>query len=384
MEYGELPRPTRSSDVPLLTVTPPAPLPGRSDRQRRKSLAKLEEKAFKENDDLSTADVYRAAQLEVFDVEGNAVRFGSLFEDSMTIVCFIRHFWCPLCQDYMQSVVDNAPKEALDRAGIKLVIIGCGSPSLAKAYKEKVFNSPHDIYVDPTRTLYRALGMTRRTNDGGRDEEKGEYIVHGPISGIGFVVRNALKMPIGKAGDIKQLGGEFLFGPGIRADYCHRMPTTRGHTSIRELLRLANVDLTGYTTFHTKPGGLITVPTGTRPPNASEAAGMPPYFTGPNLRVDSLQDEKRKNSWDNFLRWTKERKDKAATGAGEPYPWAAADQELWSPIGGFCPIERDSTAASSCSGSFIQPVNPAPVAPVLPRRKSALSPILGALGIRSS
>lgn len=35
----------------------------------------------------------------------------------------------------MRSIVDNAPKDALDRAGVKLIIIGCGSPAMAKAYK---------------------------------------------------------------------------------------------------------------------------------------------------------------------------------------------------------------------------------------------------------
>lgn len=35
----------------------------------------------------------------------------------------------------MQSIVDNSPKEALDQAGVRLVVIGCGSPAMAKAYK---------------------------------------------------------------------------------------------------------------------------------------------------------------------------------------------------------------------------------------------------------
>lgn len=35
----------------------------------------------------------------------------------------------------MQSIVDNAPKEALDRAGVRLIVIGNGSPHMAKAYK---------------------------------------------------------------------------------------------------------------------------------------------------------------------------------------------------------------------------------------------------------
>lgn len=81
-------------------------------------------------------------------------------------------------------------------------------------FLENVFKCPYDIYVDPSRKLYSALGMTRRTTDAGSDELKGDYITHGPIGGIGMVVKNAVKMPIGRAGDVKQLGGEFLLGPG--------------------------------------------------------------------------------------------------------------------------------------------------------------------------
>lgn len=35
----------------------------------------------------------------------------------------------------MQSIMDNAPKQALDRAGVKLVVISNGSPAMAKAYR---------------------------------------------------------------------------------------------------------------------------------------------------------------------------------------------------------------------------------------------------------
>jgi hypothetical protein len=59
--------------------------------------------------------------------------------------------------------------------------------------------------------------MTRRTLDAGPEEAKGEYIKHGFMSGIAMVVMNAIKasMPVWeKGGDISQLGGEFILGPG--------------------------------------------------------------------------------------------------------------------------------------------------------------------------
>lgn len=36
-----------------------------------------------------------------------------------TIVVFIRHWYCPLCSDYVYSIVEQVQPEALERAGAK-------------------------------------------------------------------------------------------------------------------------------------------------------------------------------------------------------------------------------------------------------------------------
>ncbi|KAF9517025.1 hypothetical protein BS47DRAFT_1291551 [Hydnum rufescens UP504] len=250
------------------------------DSPDRKPAQRPEGKEFREYEDLSTADIFKASLLDVLDVEAKPVRFGTLFEDQLTIVVFIRHFWCPLCQDYIRSVIDNASEEALDHSGVKLVIIGNGSPAMAKAYKGmpsyNVFQCPYPIYVDPTRAVYNALGMTRRTLNSGAESEKCTYVRHGTLGSIGMALKNAFKMPIGKAGNPGQLGGEFLLGPGIRAEYAHRMSTTRSHTSIKRLLQLANVD-------------------------------MSPMPTNLQLFLDVDAEEQwmstRQKEWDDMLRW---------------------------------------------------------------------------------
>lgn len=59
--------------------------------------------------------------------------------------------------------------------------------------------------------------MTRRTTDPGPEHEKGDYVRHGLIGGIAMVVRNALKVGVPvweRGGEIAQLGGEFVLGPG--------------------------------------------------------------------------------------------------------------------------------------------------------------------------
>ena len=76
---------------------------------------------------------------------------------------------------------------------------------------------PFTIYTDPTLKLYHAMGMTRQTLDAGPDKERGAYVRHGLLSGIAMVIKNALKvgMPLlEKGGNLSQLGGEFVLGPG--------------------------------------------------------------------------------------------------------------------------------------------------------------------------
>lgn len=73
------------------------------------------------------------------------------------------------------------------------------------------------MYTDPTLRLYTTLGMTLRTLDGGPEAQRGNYVRHGTMSGIAMVVMNAVKvgMPVWeKGGEIAQLGGEFVLGPG--------------------------------------------------------------------------------------------------------------------------------------------------------------------------
>ena len=155
--------------------------------------------------------------------------------------------------------------------------------------------------------------MTRRTTDSGAQEDKGDYVVHGSVSGIGMVLKNALKMPLGNPGDMKQLGGEFLLGPGVRSDYCHRMSTTRGHTSIRKLLRLANVDPSEAkrqsTTASEAPStlGMGTTPSLPRPVSGSSSfiTPLPPRL---EVHIDNSTVRQRKDTWDEFIRWTHERR----------------------------------------------------------------------------
>ncbi|KAJ7163595.1 AhpC/TSA antioxidant enzyme-domain-containing protein, partial [Mycena crocata] len=197
--------------------------------------------AFDETRMPTQRQLEEAAALQVISESGVRVPFGSLFREQKTIVCFIRHFWCPLCQDYMFSISRNVSPEVLRSAETDLVIISNGSYEMIKSYR-RIFRSPFALYTDPTHKVYNALGMTLQTLDRG---PKGNYVRHGMVGGIGMVVANAVKvgMPVWKeGGSISQLGGEFVLGPGITCSYVHRMRYTRSHIPILKVIEAAGVD----------------------------------------------------------------------------------------------------------------------------------------------
>lgn len=228
-----------------------------------------------------------AASLPVIAESGLRVTFGSLFANQRTIVVFIRHFWCPLCQDYMTSLTSlahpdmmysthpsspfllDADSEKVDQ--VQLVVISNGAHGFISKYRQ-IFNMPFSMYTDPSLALYLALGMGRdggrkvpsvpppspgtsmhrhrqRTEESDEKEQKGVmldggYVMHGIVRGIAMVVGRAVKagMPVWeKGGDIGQLGGEFVFGPGLSCTYAHRMQSAKGHVPIRDVLKAAGV-----------------------------------------------------------------------------------------------------------------------------------------------
>lgn len=232
----------------------------------------------------------KAASLPVIAESGVRITFGTLFAQQKIVVLFIRHFWCPLCQDYMTSVASLtrqlgseailSPGYGEDNTGqdekfvgiesesgksgpVKLVVISNGSYTMIGKYKQ-IFGQgaiPLDVYTDPSLAVYTALGMGKdpaslpeypylrshgrskthslgvqdlpavckshgiSCSGGGIGSEKekvrtksGGYVRHGLMGGIAMVFVRALKvgMPVWeKGGDLNQLGGEFVLGPGL-------------------------------------------------------------------------------------------------------------------------------------------------------------------------
>jgi len=186
-----------------------------------------------------------ASQCEIGNVEGAQIKFGSIFAQQKTVVVFIRHFFCGVCQGYVEQLA-AIPEAALESAGTKIAVIGCGEWKALQNYAEITgFRGP--MYADPTRQLYKTLGMhitNLATTPAG--QKKPSYITMGALSNIWKSLRTGpLKDPslIGKQGNISQLGGDFVFGPGNQCTFAHRMQHTEDHIEVVDLMKAAEVTL---------------------------------------------------------------------------------------------------------------------------------------------
>lgn len=192
----------------------------------------------------SRARLTRASELPLYDEMGNIVDFGSVFSTRRTLICFLRHWLCPFCQMFSQSLqaVDPLP---LERAELDLVVVGQGHWHVTKSYKE-VMKIPKFVrmYSDPSRKIYKALGMTLRTNDAGPACSRPDYQTMGVFKASMVAMKKGIfDMPLRPPGDLMLLGGEFILGPGLQCTFTHRMVTTRGHLDLPRILVQAGCDL---------------------------------------------------------------------------------------------------------------------------------------------
>jgi len=118
--------------------------------------------------------LFEAGTLFLRDENGDLVSFGDMFpktplskaEDEpmppmpRTVIFFIRHFWCGQCQDFMFASLSQLDPVAIEKAGIKVIVISNGSWKIIKSYKE-LFKCPFPIYVDGPRKLYSLLGYEK-------------------------------------------------------------------------------------------------------------------------------------------------------------------------------------------------------------------------------
>ena len=182
----------------------------------------------------STSDLEKCEKMPVFNTLGESCVFKDLYQGNRTMVIFVRHFFCGMCQDFLSRLSEEVSKESLKAARnpTSIIIIGCGQPELIKDYALRT-RCPFPIYADPSRKLYDLFGMTSTLSQGGR---RPNYQSGGIFSIAAKSFFQGLSAGFGalKGGSFSQIGGEFLFENG-KIVWCHRMKNTRDHTEIDDL-----------------------------------------------------------------------------------------------------------------------------------------------------
>ncbi|KAF2479521.1 hypothetical protein BDY17DRAFT_257299 [Neohortaea acidophila] len=194
--------------------------------------------------------------IPVYDAEGNAVPFGSLYHPDTTphqrqLIIFVRHFYCGACQAYVKALVEGISID--DYYSIptptSIIIIGCGKPDLIPQYRRFTNQCQYTILAEPTRMLFKKLGMNWSMSLGSeRPDYMREISVLDVVKGQVRDVSGAVKDPEGirkrdvfRGGHPLQIGGEFLFEDG-QVIWCHRMKHMRGHAEISVLRKLLELD----------------------------------------------------------------------------------------------------------------------------------------------
>lgn len=196
------------------------------------------------NFNIPESDLRSLSSVLVFDENGDKVPFGHTYKDKRTVVIFIRHFFCGTCKAYIEATA-KVREDALENANTDLILVGCGDYMLLKEYIKSTGFSGRG-YADPSRQTYKLLGMASNLSRTPEGQQKKEYV---PESFWKNTLESAwefLKTPFvslsGKGGNISQLGGELILGPGDVCSFVHRMQHTEDHTDVAELMRVAGIE----------------------------------------------------------------------------------------------------------------------------------------------
>ncbi|KAI0278149.1 hypothetical protein BGY98DRAFT_917368 [Russula aff. rugulosa BPL654] len=188
-----------------------------------------------------------AVDIQVFNSDGGIVRFGDIFADQKTIVVFIRHFFCGVRHRDFQYVsqLTTVREDALKETSTKIALVGCGDWKLIENYKKDT-EFKGEIYANPDRKLYDNLGLISNLQMTPKGEEKRSYLKRSFLNNtLWSIWRGPLKNPshIGKQGNISQLGGDFILGPGmcVTCSFMSQMRHTGDHVEVSELMKAAGV-----------------------------------------------------------------------------------------------------------------------------------------------
>lgn len=84
-----------------------------------------------------------AMRCRIYTEDGRNVDFASVIRENYgapTVVIFVRHMWCGLCQEFLHSL-RRVDEKCYASVGVEVIVIGCGDPALIRKYKGMFFPS---------------------------------------------------------------------------------------------------------------------------------------------------------------------------------------------------------------------------------------------------
>lgn len=170
----------------------------------------------------TSSDLQALKSCSVQDVTGKAHRLSDLFDQASSsktnlVLIFVRHFHCGYCLQYLSVLCEHSAIVNKDPS-IKVIVIGHGQPSAIQRYADLTgcAKAGVDIYTDPDKEAFKALGVTKKTLAGlPSGEQLPAYasgksqlsMVWSSLKEMAGVGTQALK----DGGGYSQLGGEFIF-----------------------------------------------------------------------------------------------------------------------------------------------------------------------------
>ena len=169
------------------------------------------------------------------DHEGLPVRLGDIWKDRPAVLAFVRHYGCVFCRD--QAVQFHKLRDDFEEAGVRLVVIGHGTPEMAASFR-RAQGVDLPVLVDPDRRIYDTVGAKVATID--------ELI--GPrqiLAGLRAALTSRMKQGSiavhqGRIiGHAAQLGGVLVVAPDGSVRYAHMSDNASDYPPAREVLAAA-------------------------------------------------------------------------------------------------------------------------------------------------
>jgi peroxiredoxin len=181
------------------------------------------------------ADASMLEDVVLQDHEGVSVRLGDIWRDRPAVLAFVRHFGCVFCRD--QAVRLHRLRDDFEAAGVRLVMVGHGTPEMAAAFR-RAQGVDLPVLVDPERHIYEVIGAKVAT----LPELIGpRQVLAGLRASIKSRTRQGnIAVHQGRIiGHAAQLGGVLVIAPDGSIRYAHLSETASDYPSAREVLAAA-------------------------------------------------------------------------------------------------------------------------------------------------